>query len=155
MSALLSHAEQLSPAPRASCPLKVISFVVDGRIFGVDVVRVREIRSWQPTTPLPKLARHVLGVINLRGEAVAIFDLRTRLGLEPTANLASCVVIVVDIGERLAGLVADSVSDILDIDPAEYRPAPDSAVENDPTTALILREDALITLLDIDALTLS
>ncbi len=153
MSAALATAETQPAAPRAGYPEKVISFAIDGRMFGVEVARVREIRSWQPTTPLPKQAPYVMGIINLRGDAIAIFDLRTRLGLTPTANPASCVVIVVDLGTRLAGLVADSVSDILDIDPAEYRPTPESNIENDPTRALILRKDALITLLDIDVLT--
>jgi purine-binding chemotaxis protein CheW len=110
---------------------RIVTFRVDGRSFGVDVAAVREIKGWQPTTPLPNAASHVLGVINLRGAIIAVSDLRQRLGLGPSTISRSSVVIVVDLGERLAGLLVDAVSDIVDIQISALRPAPDIAGEGD------------------------
>ena len=83
---------------------------------------MREIKGWQPTTPLPNAASHVLGVINLRGTIIAVYDLRHRLGLGPAEVSRSSVVIVVDLADRLAGILVDSVSDIIDV--PRSRPAP-------------------------------
>ena len=88
---------------------RIVTFKVDGRSFGVDVASVREIKGWQPTTPLPNAALHVLGVINLRGAIIAVYDLRRRLGLGASTISRSSVVIVVDLGERLTEAVCKEI----------------------------------------------
>jgi purine-binding chemotaxis protein CheW len=131
---------------------RIVTFRVDGRSFGVDVAAVREIKGWQPTTPLPNAASHVLGVINLRGAIIAVYDLRQRLGLGPSTISRSSVVIVVDLGERLAGLLVDAVSDIVDIQVSALRPAPDIAGEGDDILqALVVKGDEVVALLDLPA----
>ncbi|WP_406856278.1 MULTISPECIES: chemotaxis protein CheW [unclassified Alsobacter] len=131
---------------------RIVTFRVDGRSFGVDVAAVREIKGWQPTTPLPNAASHVLGVINLRGAIIAVYDLRQRLGLGPSTISRSSVVIVVDLGERLAGLLVDAVSDIVDIQISALRPAPDIAGEGDDILqALVVKGDEVVALLDLPA----
>ncbi len=95
---------------------------IEDRSFGVDVGAVREIKGWQPATPLPNAAAHVLGVINLRGAIIAVYDLRHRLGLGPAEVSRSSVVIVVDLAERFAGILVDAVSDIVDVPRPTLRP---------------------------------
>ena len=87
--------------------------------YGLDILKVREIRAWEPVTPLPNTPRYVKGVINLRGSVVPIVDLRERLGLEPRPYGPRTVVIVVNLhpsqapGERakVVGMVVDAVCD--------------------------------------------
>ena len=129
---------------------RIVTFKVDGRSFGVDVASVREIKGWQPTTPLPNAALHVLGVINLRGAIIAVYDLRRRLGLGASTISRSSVVIVVDLGERLAGHLVDAVSDIVDIQVSALRPAPEIAGEGDDILqALVVKGDDVVALLDL------
>jgi purine-binding chemotaxis protein CheW len=110
-------------------PERLVTFETNGRSFGLDVSAVREIRGWQQTTPLPNSSDHVLGVINLRGVIVPVIDLRQRLGLGPSTISRSSVVIVVANGDRLEGVLADAVSDIVDVSPSELQAAP--AIDGD------------------------
>ncbi len=132
--------------------LQMVTFRVDGRSFGIDVSAVREIKGWQPTTPLPNSAGYVLGVINLRGAIIAVYDLRRRLGLGSTELSRSSVVIVVDLGERYVGILADAVSDIVDVDSASLRPAPDVANDGgDLLKGLVVKGNEVVALLDLAA----
>lgn len=131
---------------------QIVTFRVDARTFGVEVEAVREIKGWQPTTPLPNAAGHVLGVINLRGAIIAVYDLRRRLGLGPATISRSSVVIVIDLGERFAGILVDAVSDIIDVPRSAFRAAPEIAGEGDDALkALLVRGDDVIALLDLPA----
>ena len=107
-----------------NAPLQIVTFRVDGRSFGIDVGAIREIKGWQQTTPLPNAASHVLGVINLRGAIIAVYDLRRRLGIGATELCRSSVVLVADIGDRQIGILADAVSDIVDVPESALRAAP-------------------------------
>ena len=135
----------------AAKPQQIVTFRVDGRSFGVDVSSVREIKGWQPTTPLPNAAAHVLGVINLRGAIIAVYDLRQRLGLGPSTMSRSSVVIVLDLGERYGGILVDAVSDIVDIVASDLRPAPDVAGD-DVLQGLLVKGDEVVALLDLHAI---
>jgi purine-binding chemotaxis protein CheW len=137
----------------AAKPQQFVTFRVDGRSFGVDVSSVREIKGWQPTTPLPNAAAHVLGVINLRGAIIAVYDLRQRLGLGPSTMSRSSVVIVLDLGERYGGILVDAVSDIVDIAATDLRPAPDVAGDGDDVLqGLLVKGDEVVALLDLHAI---
>jgi purine-binding chemotaxis protein CheW len=83
-----------------------ITVTVGAEAYGVDIMAVREIRGWSETTGLPKAPLHVLGVVNLRGVIVPIFDLRARFGGERTAPTKSNVVVIVTVGGRFFGHVA-------------------------------------------------
>jgi purine-binding chemotaxis protein CheW len=146
-----------SPGPGGAMaavkPQQIVTFRVDGRSFGVDVSSVREIKGWQPTTPLPNAAAHVLGVINLRGAIIAVYDLRQRLGLGPSTMSRSSVVIVLDLGERYGGILVDAVSDIVDIVASDLRPAPDVAGDGDDVLqGLLVKGDEVVALLDLHAI---
>jgi purine-binding chemotaxis protein CheW len=132
---------------------QIVTFRIDDRAFGVDVGTVREIKGWQPATPLPNAAGHVLGVINLRGAIIAVYDLRRRLGLGPASISRSSVVIVVDLGERFAGILVDAVSDIVDVTQADMRDAPEVAGDGDDVlNGLVVKGDDVVALLDLKAI---
>ncbi|WP_293860465.1 chemotaxis protein CheW [uncultured Alsobacter sp.] len=133
---------------------QVVTFTVHERLFGTPVSAVREIRGWQPATALPNAEPHVLGVLNLRGSIIVVYDLRSRLGLGSTERTRSTVTIVVDAGERLVGLLADAVSDILDVEPEDLRDPPVGVMDSDDglLDKLIVKNDTVISLLNINAI---
>lgn len=104
---------------------ELISFRIGEQEFCVDIMAVREIRGWTPTTPLPQAPGFVCGVINLRGAVLPIIDLANRLGLGVTEPSARNVIIVVRIGGRMVGLLVDAVSEILSITTDAIQPTPD------------------------------
>ncbi len=103
---------------------EVVSFRVQDMDFCVGISFVREIRGWSPTTVLPQTQGFVTGVINLRGTVVAVIDLAARLGLGATQPGARHVILIVALDGRLTGLLADTVSDIMALDPGSIRPLP-------------------------------
>ncbi|MCW2283281.1 purine-binding chemotaxis protein CheW [Rhodoblastus acidophilus] len=102
---------------------------LDAMDFAIDIMAVREIRGWTPATALPHAPSFVRGVINLRGAVLPIIDLAERLGFAPIELTARRVVIVVQIGGRLVGLLVDAVSDILSQPLETIQPIPDVASE--------------------------
>jgi purine-binding chemotaxis protein CheW len=131
---------------------QIVTFHVDDRVFGIDVAAIREIKGWQETTPLPHAAPYVRGVINLRGMILAIYDLRARLGGEPAAPTAKHVNLVVDVADRAAGILVDSVSDIVDVPGHAIRPAPAVAMDGlDLIEGVALLDETVVALLKLDA----
>ena len=142
-----AHSENAASATR-----QIVTFTVDDRIFGIDVGVVREIKGWQTTTPLPHAAHYVRGVINLRGLILAVYDLRARLGGGLTDPTAKHVNLVVDVGDRTAGILVDAVSDIVDVPVSAIRPAPVVAMEGlDLIEGVALLDNAVVALLKLDA----
>jgi purine-binding chemotaxis protein CheW len=113
----------------------VVAFRIGDQDYCIDIDVVREIRGWSPTTVLPHAPPYVMGVINLRGNVVAVIDLAARLGLGKTQPTPRHVVVIVTFGHQTVGLMADVVSDILGIGEAELKPVPD--VGCDTTRAFI------------------
>ena len=103
---------------------ELIAFTIGDQEFCVEVMAVREIRGWTPATPLPHSPGYVRGVINLRGAVLPIMDMSHRLGMEPTDPSQRHVIIVIQIGKQLVGLLVDSVSDILTVPVSDIQPAP-------------------------------
>ena len=101
-----------------------ITFTLDAQEYGVDIMRVREIKGWTETTALPQAPSYVRGVINLRGIIVPILDLRARFGMGATEPTRMHVVIIVITGTRTTGLLVDAVSDIISVEPETIRPVP-------------------------------
>ncbi|QJU57453.1 chemotaxis protein CheW [Sphingomonas sp. AP4-R1] len=103
---------------------QIITFQIGEQFLGVDILAIREIRAWSPTTLLPQVPEHVRGVVNLRGTVLPVIDLSARLGwglIEPTARH---VIIVVQIGDQLHGLIVDAVNDIVSLPEEGLQPAP-------------------------------
>ncbi len=137
---------------------QVLTFVLGNETYGVDILRVQEIRGWSAVTKIPHAPAHVLGVLNLRGSIVPVVDLRMRLELERAEYTAVTVIIVVSVssasGRRDFGVVVDGVSDVVDVDTAQIKAAPELG---DPASTEYIRglvpvADRMIVLLDIDKL---
>lgn len=108
---------------------ELIAFRLGGQEFCVDIMSVRDIRGWTPTTPLPHSPDYVKGVINLRGSVLPVIDLAARLGFRSTDPTARHVIIVTQVGNQSVGLLVDAVSDILTINAETIQPTPDVASE--------------------------
>jgi purine-binding chemotaxis protein CheW len=106
-----------------------LTFMLAGEEYGIEILKVQEIKGWDSATPIPNTPEYVLGVLNLRGAVVPIIDLRKRFQLESIAYGATTVVIVVkmqqDDQERTVGLVVDAVADVYRLEASEIQPAPD------------------------------
>jgi len=131
-----------------------ITFTIDSEEYGVDIMAVREIKGWTPTSPIPKAPPHVLGVINLRGIIIPIFDLRARFGMGSTEPSKSHVVIIVIVGARTVGILVDAVSDILSIEPSQIRDVPEMErhIDDDFINGLVALEDRMVTLISLQGL---
>ncbi len=104
--------------------LELISFEIGGQELCIDIRVVREIRGWTPTTHMPQTPDYVLGVINLRGAVMPVIDLRCRLGLGVTEVSSRHVILVVEDGPRLAGLLVDAVQETFLVANSLVQPPP-------------------------------
>jgi purine-binding chemotaxis protein CheW len=142
----------------ASATEQYLTFMLAGQEYGVDILRVQEIKGWDKVTRIPHTAAFVLGVINLRGAVVPILDLRRRFGLESIAFGPTTVVIVVRVSsksaERTVGMVVDAVSEVYNVEIGSTRPAPDVCANVDTVfvKALATVGEKMLILLDIDRL---
>jgi purine-binding chemotaxis protein CheW len=144
--------------PAADSSEQYLTFMLAGEEYGVDILRVQEIKGWDKVTRIPHTPDYVLGVINLRGAVVPILDLRRRFGLETIAFGPTTVVIVMRVmsgrTERTVGVVVDAVSEVYNVDAADTKPPPDvcGSVDTVFVKALATIEEKMLILLDIDRL---
>jgi purine-binding chemotaxis protein CheW len=137
---------------------QMLTFEIGSETYGVEILRVREIRGWTSVTRIPHAPPHVLGVLNLRGSIVPVHDLRRRFELERAEYTKVTVIIVVSVqaavGRREVGVVVDAVSDVVDINEAQMKPAPElgSSFASDYIRGLVPLAQRMIVLLDIDKL---
>jgi purine-binding chemotaxis protein CheW len=143
-----------TPSNRPAKVSELIAFNIGEQQFCISTAAVREIRGWTAVTPLPHAPPFVLGVVNLRGVVLPIVDLAVRLGFPPSQPTARHAIIVVEVGNQVAGLLVDGVSDIFTADDAQIQPTPEIAAE---TAKLYLRgviamDGRLIGVIDIVSL---
>jgi purine-binding chemotaxis protein CheW len=137
---------------------QVLTFVLGNETYGVDILRVQEIRGWSAVTKIPHAPPHVLGVLNLRGSIVPIVDLRMRFSLDRAEYTTVTVIIVVSVisaaGRRDFGVVVDGVSDVVDVNTAEVKAAPELGAKGatDYIRGLVPVSERMVVLLDIDRL---
>lgn len=131
---------------------ELISFRIGEQEFCVDIMAVREIRGWTPATPVPHSPQFVRGVINLRGAVLPVIDLADRLGLGVAVESARHVIIVVQIGPRIVGLLVDAVCDILSTADHVLQRTPDLAGDQMQSfvRGLIALEGRMISLIDLN-----
>lgn len=136
-----------------------LTFRLGNETYGLNILRVKEIRGWVPVTAIPQSPPHVLGILNLRGAVVPIVDLRRRFELASADFTPVTVVIVLSLQSpqgdtRECGVVVDSVSDVVDLDPAAIRAAP--ALNGHSLANYILGvtecDDRMVMLMDIEGL---
>jgi purine-binding chemotaxis protein CheW len=137
---------------------QVLTFVLGSETYGVDILRVQEIRGWSAVTKIPNSPPHVLGVLNLRGSIVPVVDLRKRFSLEQAEYTAVTVIIVLSVrgeaGRRDFGVVVDGVSDVVDVEASAVRPTPDLGCRaaTDHIRGLVPVNERMVVLLDLDRL---
>jgi len=131
-----------------------LTFAVNGQPYAVPILMVQEIRRYSQPTSLPNVPSHVLGVINLRGSVVPVIDLRVRFGGYAPPPDRLTVIVVVALGSRYVGLVADDVSRVLSIENGALQPSPQLAQHIDISFVSGLVRDGkdLVTLLDVERL---
>jgi purine-binding chemotaxis protein CheW len=131
-----------------------VTFTVEGRVYAVDIMSVREIRAWSNATRLPHQPSYMRGVLNLRGSIVPVQDLRNRFGMGDTNPDDNHVVVIVVIEERLLGILVDDVSDILTVDGGEIKAVPQGAVQvgEDFIEGLVNTDDGMVAILTLPLL---
>lgn len=135
-----------------------LTFTLLGDLYGVEILRVQEIRGWSGVRALPNLPAFIKGVVNLRGTLVPIVDLRSRFGLHASEYTATTVVIVVAIKteqvSRLVGMVVDSVADVVVMPAARMRHTPQMGAKIDTRfiQSMAVLDDQMAVILNVDRL---
>ena len=134
-----------------------LTFLLAGEEYGVDILRVQEIKGWDSVTNIPNTPEYIRGVINLRGTIVPIIDMRLRFNLEPKEYDATTVVIVLNVvnevsADRTMGVVVDAVSDVYNVPLNDIKPSPDfgTSVDTEFVTGLATVGEVMVIVLDID-----
>lgn len=110
---------------RAGQRNEYLSFRIGAEEYGIDILKVQEIRGYEQPTRMANAPAYIKGVVNLRGVIVPIIDLRIKFGLPEPKYDSVTVTIVLNIGKRVIGIVVDSVSDVIALAPSEIKPAPE------------------------------
>lgn len=138
--------------------LQFLTFTLGDEHYGVDILRVQEIKGWSPVTKIPNTPDYLRGVLNLRGTIVPIVDLRMRFHMSDVEYTSITVVIVLsvrsDVRERTIGIVVDGVSDVLSVAEEDIKSTPDfgGTIGTEFIRGLLSIEDQMVMLLDIDLL---
>jgi len=152
-----------SPAPGAAravaaMPKEWLSFRLGAEEYGIDILRVQEIRSYEPPTRIANATHFIKGVVNLRDVIVPIVDLRLKLGCETAEYTDFTVVIVLNLRGRVIGVVVDSVSDVMALGAENIKPSHDMSASIDAGHIIGMGcinngdVDRMLILTDIDAL---
>ncbi|ULA63076.1 MAG: hypothetical protein LZF86_100074 [Nitrospira sp.] len=131
-----------------------LTFQLGEELYGVDILRVQEIKGYTAVTRIPNTPPHIKGVLNLRGTIVPIVELRTKFGMDTIEYTMFTVIVVVVVREKIMGLVVDAVSDVLNIDKKDIQAAPQFGAKVDVSflNGIGKSGDKLIALLDMDRL---
>ncbi len=131
-----------------------LAFKLGAEEYGIDILRVQEIRSYEQPTRMASAPAFVKGVINLRGVIVPIIDMRIKFDLTQVSYDTFTVVIVLNIGNQVVGMVVDGVSDVITLTPEQLRPVPEfaSTIGSDHLLAIGSIQDRMLILLDIEKL---
>lgn len=152
MSATLEAAREQDVLAR-----EYLTFRLGQEEYGIDILKVQEIRGYEDPTRIANAPSFLKGVVNLRGTIVPIVDLRMRFGCDSAEYNSFTVTIVLHLGQRTIGVVVDSVSDVMNIPSDSVRPAPEmsSAVDAVYLRGLAQLGERMVILLDIESMLLS
>ena len=131
-----------------------LTFTLGNEEYGIDILKVQEIRGYDAVTRIANTPDFIKGVINLRGVIVPIIDMRIKFRLGNAEYNEFTVVIILNIANRVAGMVVDGVSDVISLSQEQIRPAPElgSALDTNYITGLGTVEERMIILMDIERL---
>jgi purine-binding chemotaxis protein CheW len=134
--------------------MEFLAFRLGNEEYGIDILKVQEIRGYDAVTRIANAPDYIKGVVNLRGLIVPIVDMRIKFNLGTPSYDQFTVVIVLNIGSRVVGMVVDSVADVISLTPDQIKPAPEigSALNTDYLTGLGTIDERMLILVDIDQL---
>lgn len=131
-----------------------LTFVLGEETYALDVMTVKEIRGYQPVTKIANAPEFVKGVLNLRGDIVPIIDLRIKFSVGEATYNDFTIVIMLNIGERVVGIVVDEVSDVIKVAAQDIKPPPEFGIVFDSSYlyGLTSIEQQMIILINIESL---
>ena len=131
-----------------------LTFRLDQEEYGIDILKVQEIRSYEPPTRIANAPNFIKGVVNLRGTIVPIVDMRLKFNCAKAEYDAFTVVIILSLRNRIVGIVVDSVSDVMELPAESLKAAPDvdSMIDSGSVLGLGSLADRMLILLDIEKL---
>jgi purine-binding chemotaxis protein CheW len=131
-----------------------LTFTLGNEEYGIEILKVQEIRNYEPVTTIAKAPEFIKGVVNLRGTIVPIVDMRIKFSLGEPEYTEFTVVIILNVAGRVVGMVVDSVSDVIALAPEQIRPSPDfsSSFDVEYITGLGTVDRRMLILVDIEKL---
>lgn len=142
------------PSTTSDRQLEFLSFTLGKEEYGISIQKVQELRGYDTVTRIANVPDFIKGVVNLRGIIVPIVDMRIRFQLGTPTYDALTVVVIMNLTNRVVGMVVDSVSDVVTLTPEQIKPAPEmsGAVATNYLTGLGTIDDRMLILIDIDKL---
>ncbi|NEX61569.1 chemotaxis protein CheW [Noviherbaspirillum sp. 17J57-3] len=134
--------------------MEILSFKLGQEEYGLNILKVQEIRGYESVTRIANAPDYIMGVVNLRGIIVPIVDMRVRFNIGTPSYDDFTVVIILNIAGRVIGMVVDSVSDVVTLASEQIKPAPEmgTALNTDYLIGLGTIDDRMLILVDIDRL---
>jgi purine-binding chemotaxis protein CheW len=141
------------PDDTSKSEVEFVTFSAGEQSFSIEITQVREIRRWSPVTALPHAPHEVLGVMNLRGSVIPIYDLAARFGLGQTKENPRNVIVVAMHGGQTVGLLVEAVSEILSVSRDQIQETPDirSEMARQSITGVIQIENGMTRVIDLGA----
>ena len=145
---------QTSQTASSGASRELLTFTLGSEEYGLDILKVQEIRGYEAVTTIANAPEFIKGVINLRGIIVPVVDMRIKFKLGSVTYDETTVVIILNIANRVVGMVVDGVSDVTTLKPEEIRPAPEfgSGLDVQYLQGLGTVDDRMIILVDIEKL---
>ena len=142
-----------SASSKAATAGEFLTFTLGQEEYGVDILKVQEIRGYDAVTRLPDAPEYIKGVINLRGTIVPVIDMRVKFRLEAKVD-ALTVMIVLNVADRVVGMVVDSVSDVVQLTAEQIRAMPEvgTGIDRRFLTGIGALDERMLILLDIEGL---
>jgi purine-binding chemotaxis protein CheW len=149
-----ANAAAMAGVPAAAKALEFLAFTLGQEEYGVDIQKVQELRGYDTVTRIANAPEHIKGVVNLRGIIVPIVDMRIKFNLGTPSYDQFTVVIILNIASRVMGMVVDSVSDVITLNPEQVRPAPEmgALLDTEYLIGLGTLDERMLILVDIDKL---
>lgn len=137
-----------------SAMMEFLTFVLGDENYALDIMTVKEIRGYETVTKIANAPEFIKGVINLRGDIVPIVDLRIKFDVGEATYNEFTIVIMLNVGDRIVGIVVDEVSDVIKVNESEIKPPPEFGVAFDSSYLLGLApiDDLMIILVNIESL---
>ncbi len=148
----MTHDEAVNAAKNQGESRQHVSFFLDEEEYGIEILKVQEIIRFAELTRIPQSPPFIEGVLNLRGKVVPVMDLRTRFSMPRAERDRSTRIIVVDVANKVMGMIVDAVSGVLQIEDDQIAPPPPmgSKIDTDYIQGMARIDDRLMILLDVD-----